>query len=49
MNIAGMHLGREKQGGRAVSIVNVDSTIPGPVLDEIRRMPDIVYAKLVHA
>jgi len=49
VNIAGMHLGREKQGGRAVSIVNVDSTIPGPVLDEIRRMPDIVYAKLVHA
>ena len=48
VNIAGMHLGREKQGGRAVSIVNVDSTIPGPVLDEIRRMPDIVYAKMVH-
>lgn len=49
VNIAGMHLGRERQGGRAVSIVNVDSAIPGPVLDEIRRMPDIVYAKLVHA
>ncbi len=48
VNIAGMHLGRERQGGRAVSIVNVDSTIPGPVLDEIRRMSDIVYAKLVH-
>jgi len=49
VNIAGMHLGRERQGGRAVSIVNVDSEIPGPVLDEIRRMPDIVYAKLVRA
>jgi D-3-phosphoglycerate dehydrogenase len=49
VNIAGMHLGRERQGGRAVSIVNVDSTVPAPVLDEIRRMPDIVYAKMVHA
>jgi len=48
VNIAGMQLGREKRGGRAVSIVNVDDPIPSPVLDEIRRIPNIVYAKLVH-
>jgi D-3-phosphoglycerate dehydrogenase len=48
VNIAGMQLGREQRGGRAVSIVNVDDPIPGPVLDEIRRMPNLVYAKLVH-
>jgi D-3-phosphoglycerate dehydrogenase len=47
VNIAGMVLGREKPGGRAVSVVNVDSSIPAPVLDQIRRMPNIVYAKLV--
>jgi len=47
VNIAGMQLGRERRGGRAVSIVNVDDPIPGPVLDEIRRIPNIVYAKLV--
>ncbi len=47
VNIAGMQLGRERRGGRAVSIVNVDDPIPGPVLDEIRRMSNIVYAKLV--
>jgi D-3-phosphoglycerate dehydrogenase len=47
VNIAGMQLGRERRGGRAVSVVNVDDLIPGPVLDEIRRMPNIVYAKLV--
>ncbi len=47
VNIAGMQLGRERRGGRAVSIVNVDDPIPAPVLDEIRRMPNIVYAKLV--
>jgi len=49
VNIAGMQLGREKRGGRAVSIVNVDDPIPGPVLDEIRQMPNVVYAKLVRA
>jgi len=47
VNIAGMQLGREKRGGRAVSIVNVDDPIPGSVLDEVRRIPNIVYAKLV--
>ena len=47
VNIAGMQLGRQQRGGRAVSIVNVDDPIPAPVLEEIRRMPNIVYAKLV--
>ncbi len=48
VNIAGMQLGREKRGGRAVSIVNVDDPIPAPVLEQIRRIPNIVYAKLIH-
>jgi D-3-phosphoglycerate dehydrogenase len=47
VNIAGMQLGRQERGGRAVAVVNVDDPIPGPVLDEIRRMPNIVYATLV--
>jgi D-3-phosphoglycerate dehydrogenase len=47
VNIAGMQLGRTRPGGRAVSVVNVDNPIPPPVLEEIRRMPDIVFAKLV--
>jgi len=42
-----MVLGREKPGGRAVSVVNVDSAIPTPILDQIRRIPNIVYAKVV--
>ncbi|MBI4391714.1 MAG: phosphoglycerate dehydrogenase [candidate division NC10 bacterium] len=48
VNIAGMQLGRTHPGGRAVSVVNVDTPIPPPVMEEIRRMPDIVFAKLVH-
>ncbi|MFQ5896918.1 MAG: phosphoglycerate dehydrogenase [Candidatus Methylomirabilia bacterium] len=47
INIAGMRLGRERRGGRAVSILNLDDPIPDPVLAEIRAMPDIVSAKLV--
>ncbi|MBI4608420.1 MAG: phosphoglycerate dehydrogenase [Candidatus Rokubacteria bacterium] len=47
INIAGMQLGRERRGGRAVSILNLDDPVPEPVLAEIRAMPDIVFAKLV--
>ena len=47
INIAGMQLGRERRGGRAVSVVNLDEPMPPPALDEIRAMPDIVFAKLV--
>jgi D-3-phosphoglycerate dehydrogenase len=47
INIAGMQLGRERRGGRAVSILNLDDPVPEPVLREIRAMPDIVLAKLV--
>jgi len=49
VNIAGMQLGRERPGGRAVSVVNVDSPVPPHVMEEIRRLPNIVFAKLVKA
>jgi D-3-phosphoglycerate dehydrogenase len=48
INIAGMQLGRERRGGRAVSILNLDDPMPATALDEIRAMPDIVTARLVH-
>ncbi len=47
INIAGMQLGRERRGGRAVSVLNLDDPVPEPVLAEIRTMPDIVFAKLI--
>jgi D-3-phosphoglycerate dehydrogenase len=47
INIAGMQLGRERRGGRAVSILNLDDPIPEAILREIRALPDIVFAKLV--
>ncbi len=48
INIAGMQLGRERPGGRAVSILNLDGPVPDPVLQEIQNLPTIVSAKLVH-
>ncbi|MFQ5829556.1 MAG: phosphoglycerate dehydrogenase [Candidatus Methylomirabilia bacterium] len=47
INIAGMQLGRERPGGRAVSILNLDDPVPDAVMAELRAMPDIVSAKLV--
>ncbi len=48
INIAGMQLGRQAPGGRAVSILNLDSPVPDPVLAELRALPNIRSATLVH-
>jgi D-3-phosphoglycerate dehydrogenase len=46
--VVGMQRGRERRGGRAVSILNLDDAMPQAALDEIRAMPDIVFARLVN-
>lgn len=47
VNIAGMSFGREAKGGKAVSILNIDSDVPKNVLEEIRKAPNIYGVKLV--
>ena len=47
VNIARLELGREKIGGMAISLIHVDGSIPDPVLEELRKLPDIVSAQLV--
>ncbi|HUU49384.1 MAG TPA: phosphoglycerate dehydrogenase [Nitrospinota bacterium] len=47
INIAGMQLGRVAPKGDAVSVVNVDSPVPEEVLNEIRSLPYIFYAKMI--
>ena len=47
INIAGMQLGRQHPGGRAVSILNLDSPVPDPVLAELRALPHIRSATLI--
>lgn len=47
INIAGMRLGRVRPGELALALLNVDSPVPDNVLDRIRELPNITYARLV--
>jgi D-3-phosphoglycerate dehydrogenase len=47
INIARMQFGREKQGGLAMSIVSVDSTISDEIMDKVRKLPNVLSAKQV--
>jgi D-3-phosphoglycerate dehydrogenase len=47
INIAGMQLGRQQPGGRAVSILNLDGAVSDAVLAELRALPNIRSATLV--
>jgi D-3-phosphoglycerate dehydrogenase / 2-oxoglutarate reductase len=47
INIASITLGREKAGGLAISVVNVDSEVPENVLEHIRKTKNILFVKLI--
>jgi D-3-phosphoglycerate dehydrogenase len=47
IDIAGMQLGRKKQRGQAIMVLNVDSPIPEQILEEIRKIDGIEDAHLV--
>jgi D-3-phosphoglycerate dehydrogenase len=47
INIAGMHVGRERVGGRAVMMLQVDDPIPPDVLNQIRALEGVDSARVV--
>jgi D-3-phosphoglycerate dehydrogenase len=47
VNIAGLELGREGIGKRAVSLFHVDDPVPSEVLQELRKVPEILSAALL--
>ncbi len=47
INIAGMTLGRDKEGGEAKTLLKIDSTVPEKVLQEIKKAKNILDAKLI--
>jgi D-3-phosphoglycerate dehydrogenase len=47
VNIASMSLGRDKAGGRALTVVNLDSVPPPAMLEEIQKDPDISHVRVV--
>jgi len=47
INIAGMSLGRTRKGGAALTILNVDSAVPAPVIKTIMSDERMIFAKPV--
>jgi D-3-phosphoglycerate dehydrogenase len=45
VNIAGMSLGRDRSGGRALGALNTDSPIPDPVARQIEAIPGILWTR----
>jgi D-3-phosphoglycerate dehydrogenase len=45
INIASFHLGRDRPGGDAIALVEVDGPIPDYVLAQVGKLPQVIYAK----
>jgi D-3-phosphoglycerate dehydrogenase len=45
INIATFHLGRNKQGGDAIALVEVDGAVPADVLAKVQTLPQVKQAK----
>ncbi len=48
INIARMQFGREKRGGRAISVVSVDTNVSKQVLSKIRKLPNVLSINQIH-
>jgi D-3-phosphoglycerate dehydrogenase len=47
INIATMTFGREKAGGKAISVLNVDSQVWPEMLDKIKKIENILEVKVI--
>ncbi|HTC21313.1 MAG TPA: NAD(P)-dependent oxidoreductase, partial [bacterium] len=47
VNIAGLYVGRQEVGGKAIAMVNVDNDVPEKVMAELREIPHIQDLKFV--
>ena len=45
VNIATFQLGRTEPGGDALALIEIDGDLPGGVIEELRRLPDIVQVR----
>ncbi len=48
VNIAQMRVGREKPGGEAIGVLNLDAQPPEAALEEVRQHPEISSLSVVH-
>ncbi|MBI3996875.1 MAG: phosphoglycerate dehydrogenase [Candidatus Omnitrophica bacterium] len=47
INIAGMTNGRDEPGGTAITVVNIDNTVPPNVLEQVKTLRHVLDAKLI--
>ena len=47
INIATFHLGRERPGGDAIALVEVDGPIPDQIVAQVCALPQVLHAKLL--
>lgn len=47
INIATFHLGRERPGGDAIALVEIDQPIPDLVLAQVRALPHVIRAQVL--
>jgi D-3-phosphoglycerate dehydrogenase len=47
INIARMQFGRESQGGRAMSVVSIDGTVPEAVMGKVRKLANVLSVKQI--
>lgn len=47
INIAAMTFGRDEQGGKAISVLNVDSVVSPEIQDKIRELENILTVKVI--
>ncbi|MDD3982402.1 MAG: phosphoglycerate dehydrogenase [Candidatus Omnitrophota bacterium] len=47
INIAAMSFGRQTAGGTALSVLNVDSVLTPEVLEKVRKIENVLYAKVI--
>ncbi len=47
INIAGMSNGRDRPGGTAITVVNVDQRVPAAILDRVKTLRHVLDAKLI--
>jgi D-3-phosphoglycerate dehydrogenase len=45
VNIATFHLGRARQGGEAVALIQVDQPLPGALVERIQALPNMIKAR----
>ncbi len=48
INIARMQFGREKKGGKAISVVSVDAPVSKDIVSEIKKLPNVLSVKQIH-